>query len=155
MVGDNSSALVKTMVSFLDEDDENGVVGDDVIGFKLQFNSGNEEGQITADENVYTKDEADEENKSLDGALDWSVWTVGNNFTAEQATAYNTAIRPSSAVTASTQIAASHITAAKNYNATLENHKSAGDPKNTYSAHGINPVTEVLTTASEIGRAHV
>ena len=142
MVGDGADDLLTAKVSFVEDPAAatpvNGVVEGDVIGFRLLFNEGTGTGQIanTNFTSGKTQSDADTANKPLTDALDWSEWTVGNNFTSAQATAFNAAITTVT-VTASTAITNAHIAAAKAYNETLEgasHAELAAAAVNTYAA---------------------
>ena len=142
MVGDKETALLTSKVKFVEDPNAetlvNGIVGNDVIGFKLGFNVGNEEGQISSDK-VLTQDQADAFNASttnLTNALDWTgSYTAGATPTynkkfgddnAMTASDYNQKVNPATPVVTNQTITAEHIAAAKAYNESLDGAKHAG-----------------------------
>ena len=141
MVGDTKAALAKSMVKFVEvpvaATPVEGVVGEDVIGFALDFNFGAVAGQITED--TYSAAEAEAYNKTLTGAIDYEAYTVGQTFTDAQVAEYNAVITPT--VDNTTVIADGHITAIKNYNAGLTGAISG----TTAAANGYSQITKKLT----------
>ena len=135
MVGDYENALLTSKVSFVEDPEAetpvDGIVGDDVIGFKLGFNIGSGDGQLP-DADIDTQAEVDTYNANTSNvatAIDWTSWTVDgtNTFGTYSATAaYNAAINPSPAVTDATVLTAAHVAAAKAFNETQTGAKHAG-----------------------------
>ena len=136
MVGDYEDALLPSKVKFVEdasaEKPVDALIEGDVIGFKLAFNvtaNGNEGSLKSAneDDQIVTQDEADVANAGLNGAVNWTGWTVDgqHKFSSDDATKYNNAISGAN-VTTNTVITAAHVAAAKKHNATLENATKPG-----------------------------
>ena len=148
MVGDTKAALAKSMVKFVEvpvaATPVEGVVGDDVIGFALDFNVGAGTNQIHED--TYSTEDADAYNKTLTDAINYEAYTVGETFTGAQVAEYNTKISPATAVTTADHIDATHITAIKNYNAGLTGAIAGTTP----AANGYSRITKKLTLGNSV-----
>ena len=89
MVGDDKDDLLSSKVSFVDANDEDGIVGDDVIDFELSFNVVNvaADGKLTSGTHVRTQAQADDANADLEDAIAYDEWA--ETFSDETAADFN------------------------------------------------------------------